>query len=189
MKLCKAKACTQVTGTFVVLQNLLFYIILVLHLFSFWQFLCKQVINWLVVWFLHIRLAIKLYHDQYVFICTFFFFLAFGNQKNCCDTLWYNWLFLCSIYGFRTIYYQSWWHQLAPMRIFSGRRYQNMIALVKILPTILRHKNNCCCKSRFNSLFYCFLFSFTECDVLPNRIGWTGEYVMNQIWHLYSYNC
>ena len=56
-----------------------------------------------------------------------------------------------------------------------------MIALVKILPTILRHKNNCCCKSRFNSLFYCFLFSFTECDVLPNRIGWTGEYVMNQI--------
>ena len=61
-------------STFVVLQNLLFYIILVLHLFSFWQFLCKQVINWLVVWFLHIRLAIKLYHDQYVFICTFFFF-------------------------------------------------------------------------------------------------------------------
>lgn len=61
-------------STFVVLQNLLFYIILVLHLFSFWQFLCKQVINWLVVWFLHIRLAIKLYHDQYVFICTIFFF-------------------------------------------------------------------------------------------------------------------
>ena len=118
-----------------------------------------------------------------------FYFLAFGNRKYCCDTLWYNWLFLCSIYGFRTIYYQSWWHQLAPMRIFSGRRYQNMIALVKILPTILRHKNNCCCKSRFNSLFYCFLFSFTECDVLPNRIGLTGEYVMNQIWHLYSYNC
>ena len=42
---------------------------------------------------------------------------------------------------------------------------QNMIALVKILPTILRHKNNCCCKSRFNSLFYCiffFLFIFFE---------------------------
>ena len=29
---------------------------------------------------------------------------------------------------------------------------QNMIAVVKILPAILRHKNNCCCKSRFNSL-------------------------------------
>ena len=61
---------------------------------------------------------------------------------------------------------------------------QNMIALVKILPAILRHKNNCCCKSRFNSLFdsiffflclfslnISFLFSCTECDVLPNRIG------------------
>ena len=41
---------------------------------------------------------------------------------------------------------------------------QNMIAVVKILPAILRHKNNCCCKSRFNSLFDCifFLFIFFE---------------------------
>ncbi|KAF3956930.1 hypothetical protein CMV_017998 [Castanea mollissima] len=40
------------------------------------------------------------------------------------------------------------------MRIFSGRRYQNMIALVKILPTILRHKNNCCCKSRLRMMIF-----------------------------------
>lgn len=55
----------------------------------------------------------------------------------------YAFIGLCFIFGFRMIFYQSWWYQLAPMRIFSGRRYQNMIIYVKKLLKTLRHKSNC----------------------------------------------
>lgn len=56
--------------------------------------------------------------------------------------------------GFRMIYCPSWWHRLAPMKTFSGRRYRSMIIFVKILPKILRHKNNYCCKYRYISFLH-----------------------------------
>lgn len=66
----------------------------------------------------------------------------------------------------RMIYFLSWWHPLAPMRIFSERRSQNMIIFVKKYPRTLRHKNNCCCRFRSDIKFkflgfpFLLLFSF-----------------------------